>query len=101
MTERLFLKIDSGRLKNCIGVALDEVFKTTKGRIKISNYDNDIIANAIKYEILKEGIDFELEEPIPDYFIKKRNIADKIVFKEIVKDKDGEPTKVTIEAIYA
>ena len=101
MTERLFLKISDGRLKTCIREALEEVFKTTKGRVKVYSDDDTHIASVVKFEILKSGIDFELEEPIPDYMIKKRNLADRVTFKTLEEDKDGNVNKVELDCLYA
>ena len=92
MTEKMFLKISDNDEKEDITDAIVEEISLNK-KIDVYNCKGEVITYFSKYEVLRDGISFDIEEPVPDYEIKKHNLMDHVDFE---KNKEGGSSKLKI-----
>lgn len=101
MTENLFLKVDNGSDKMKIVDAITTYLETNKKIEVFNETDTEPIATFTKYEVLRDGLNFNLDEAIPDYLIKRHNIMEKVELTEPIFDKENNLMKVSIKKFIA
>ena len=102
MIEKLFLNVENGKEKVAIADAIACSILEDKKIDIYKDDDTDIpFASFTKYEVLRDGISFELDEPVPDYEVRRHNLMDHVTLDKPKLDKDKNVMTTKIKRFVA